>query len=724
MIKLLHRVAAWGLMLISSAALAQAPMEVPRSEMVPEGYITGQVTSGEGPEAGVWVIAETDETNTPFIKIVVTDDEGRYVLPELPEYTYNVWVRGYGLLDSEPVEGRPGDRDLNLSAEVAEDPAEAAEVYPPDYWLSLLDMPDEDAFPGTGPNGNGFSAQIPSRKKFMHEFKSDCHFCHQLGNETTRSLDHMDHLDFESHEEAWQYRTQLGVRGGSMFSNFAQFGIPGMSRTMADWTRKIEDGALPPQPPRPEGVERNVVVTLRDVGGPTDFMHDEIATDKNNPTVNAYGPVYAVSSGHGTLEIVDPITNDNYKVVIPTREDPREVSSRFPPPGQPSNFWGTEHLWGPEHPSDPHNPMIGPNGKVWMTSKIRDDQPEWCQRGSGNKFAEYYPRSFSNRQASVYDPDTGEFGLIDTCFATHHLQFGTDPDNTLYFNELLGPVFGWVNTRLWEQTGDEQLAQGWCPQILDTNGDGEITKPWNAWGDEVDPSLDTEIQANMYTVIPDPNDSDIVWGVAEDAGELYPFGVLVRLDRGDNPPETCISEAYAIPDPGFDPRGMDMDSEGNPWVALAGSSHWAKFERDKCEVMNGPEVHDGTHCENGWTLWETPGPKLGNTDVPADFHYFGWVDQHNVSGLGKDTPILTGSNSDALIALDPEESEWTYMRVPYPLGFYHRGLDGRIDDPEAGWKGRSLWANYGNHLIWHTEGGKGTVGKIVQFQIRPDPLAH
>ena len=102
----------------------------------------------------------------------------------------------------------------------------------------------------------------------------------------------------------------------------------------------------------------------------------------------------------------------------------------------------------------------------------------------------------------------------------------------------------------------------------------------------------------------------------------------------------------------------------------------------------------------------------------------GSVDQHDVIGLGKDTPIITGSNSDSLIALDPESGDWTRMRVPYPMGFYHRGLDGRIDDPDAGWKGRSLWANYGSNMIWHTEGGKGQVGKMVQFQIRPDALAH
>jgi hypothetical protein len=133
---------------------------------------------------------------------------------------------------------------------------------------------------------------------------------------------------------------------------------------------------------------------------------------------------------------------------------------------------------------------------------------------------------------------------------------------------------------------------------------------------------------------------------------------------------------------------------------------------------------DGEHCEAGWTLHRTDGPTFKGTDVPADFHYFNWVDQHNVAGLGKDTPFATGSNSDALLALDPDTGEWTKLRVPYPIGFYHRGLDGRIDEPQAGWKGRALWANYGTHLIWHTEGGKGTLGKAVKFQIRPDPLAY
>jgi len=115
---------------------------------------------------------------------------------------------------------------------------------------------------------------------------------------------------------------------------------------------------------------------------------------------------------------------------------------------------------------------------------------------------------------------------------------------------------------------------------------------------------------------------------------------------------------------------------------------------------------------------------MKGTDRKADFHYYNWVDIFNTLGLGEDVPIATGSGSDSLIAWIPETAEFVQMRVPYPLGFYSRGLDGRIDDPDIGWKGRGIWANYGTNFNWHTEGGKGTTSKMVKFQIRPDPLSN
>ncbi len=654
---------------------------------------------------------------------MVTDDNGNFTLPQLPQATYDVWVRGYGLKDSGRTEGRPGDRNMELKVENASSPQEAAQIYPGNYWVSLIDFPTADKFPGTGPvasGGNGFLPSIRSQSQFVHDFKSGCGFCHELGTKVTRTLDDMKNLSFKNDEEAWVYRTSLGVRGSNMQATFLKFGKDAMAKMMADWTRGIRAGAVPPSPPRPSGVERNIVITLWDIGGPQDFMHDEISTDKNDPTVNAYGPIYAVSAGHGALEAVDPVTNDSYKYIIPTREDPREVRSRFPPPAKPSNFWGMEYLWGLENPADPHNPMIGPDGRVWMTSKIRNDEPAWCQKGSDNKYAKYDPLGFSARQASVFDPRTGKFNLIETCFSTHHLQFASDPDNTLYFNELIGPTFGWINTRLYDLTHDEQKAVGWCPQVVDTNGDGRITKPWNPPDAEhPDPKLDTEVRHNMYSVIPDPGNGNVVWGASED----YP-GYIMRLDRGNNPPETCITEVYEVPKGSLDPRGIDIDSKGHPWVAMAASSGFARFDRSKCTVFNGPGTDKGEQCAQGWKVWKVPGPKMKNTDDGADFHYYGWVDQHNVMGLGKDTPIINGSWSDSLVALNPDTGKWTRLRVPYPLGFYSRGMDARIDDVDGGWKTRGLYANYGTHLVWHIEGGKGTTGKIVKFQVRPDPLAH
>ena len=110
----------------------------------------GVVTSPNGPEAGVWVIAETTDLPTKFAKMVVTDDRGRYVIPDLPKATYNVWVRGYGLVDSPKVKATRG-KHLNLTAAPAPTAAAAAEYYPGVYWYSMLQIPDKSEFPGTGP---------------------------------------------------------------------------------------------------------------------------------------------------------------------------------------------------------------------------------------------------------------------------------------------------------------------------------------------------------------------------------------------------------------------------------------------------------------------------------------------------------------------------------------------------------------------------------------------
>src|SRR5438093_1821354 len=166
-------------------ALLQAGRNVPPAT----GYISGVVRSDKGPEAGVWVIAETKDLLTNFIKIVVTDDQGRFMLPELPNANYSVWVRGFGLVDSPKATMKPATNSVTLKAIPAKTPQEAAQVYPGNYWLSLMQPPEPNLFPGTGAQGNGVGAGMLTQNHWINSLKSGCNFCHQLGNRLTRTLD-------------------------------------------------------------------------------------------------------------------------------------------------------------------------------------------------------------------------------------------------------------------------------------------------------------------------------------------------------------------------------------------------------------------------------------------------------------------------------------------------------------------------------------------------------
>ena len=91
----------------------------------------------------------------------------------------------------------------------------------------------------------------------------------------------------------------------------------------------------------------------------------------------------------------------------------------------------------------------------------------------------------------------------------------------------------------------------------------------------------------------------------------------------------------------------------------------------------------------------------------AEASYYDWVDQFDTFGSGKNMPIATGNGEDALLAL--VNGKWVILRVPYPIGFFAKGMDGRIDDPKAGWKGKGLWSTYATRAPFHTEAGKGTI---------------
>jgi hypothetical protein len=703
-------------LLAASSARLSAQQNPDEAVRIDDDDIGGVVTSAHGPEAGVWVIAETTDLPATFAKIVVTDEQGRYVMPDLPKANYNVWVRGYGLVDSPKVQTAPG-KILNLTAVVAPNAAAAAEYYPAIYWYAMLKVPDKSEFPGTGPQGNGMPVALKSQAQWLDVVKTNgCYTCHQLGNKATRTIP-KELGDFKNSEEAWARRIQSGQAMTQMVNAIGRLDAPRAFKLFADWTDRIAAGELPSsQPSRPQGVERNVVITLWDWAGPKDYLHDEVSTDKRNPTVNANGLIYgATEESTDLFPVLDPVNHKTTQVKMLVR-DPNTPSSKQNPMA-PSPYWGEEPIWDSQ--TSMHNPMLDEKGRVWFTSRVRPPaNPDFCKKGSEHPSAKQFPIEQSNRHLSMYDPKTGKITLISTCFPTHHLVFAEDANNTLW-TSAGGPqssVIGWLNRKMFEETGDEAKSQGWTALVLDTNGNGkrdDYVEP----DQPVDPTKDKRVVAGFYGIAVSPVDGT-VWGTV-----LGFPGYVIRLNPGPNPPETALAEVFEPPLPGYGPRGMDIDRSGVAWTPLS-SGHMASFDRRKCKgPLNGPEA-TGKHCPEGWTLYPFPGPQLQNvTDSgSAEATYYTWVDQHDTFGLGKDVPIATGNANEALLAL--VDGKFVSLRLPYPMGFYTKWMDGRIDDPSAGWKGKGLWATYSTRAPFHIEGGKGTTSKVVKFQLRPDPLAR
>ena len=712
--------------------------------------IAGVVTGAKGPEAGVWVIAETADLPTRLIKIVVTDDQGRFLIPELPKAKYEVWARGYGVLDSKRVQSAAPGKNLNFTVVPAPDAKTAAEIYPANYWYALIEPPPESDFPGTGPKGNGISPTLMSQQMWISQMKDGCGFCHQQGDRNTRKL--MDNTP-----EGWAERiTKARPDGdhvvgdhGKDFASFMQntmtsFGRARALSMWANWTQKIEKGALPPEaPPRPQGVERNIVITSWDWANGR-YVHDNISSDRHNPTMNANGPIYGVIGMYGYIEILNPVTGEQrelgYKVNL------NKNVEILPADIVPDAF--------------PHNPMLDKKGRLWITDLGRfggpapgkpppPDKMAYCT-DPGNKFAQYFPQpGKTSNTAVIYDDKTNKIEGIPMCNGMHHLMPSSD-SKWMYFSGGDSKVVSWADIDVWDATKDAAKTLGWCPMVLDSSGDGKITPDHTQWNQPVvrapgamggeegsftgaagavkfDPKKDTRIEGFLYGVDTDVSDNGM-WFAKTGP---FPTGA-VKFSPGSNPPETCKTEYYEPPKvaegkyAAFDGRGISADSKGIAWVAY-GSGNFGRLDRAKCKVKSGPAVATGQHCPEGWTILDSPGPKMvGLKTGSSDFHYLNWVDLHDTLGLGKDVAMFAGTNSDSLIAVEPVTLKTIVLRVPYPLGFHTRGMDGRIDDASKGWKGKGVFATYASQPVWHQEGGHdGTSGpQLVKFQVRPNPLAY
>ena len=640
--------------------------------------ISGEVVNAAGhkPEAGVWVIAETDSLPTPFRKIVVTNDDGRFVVPDLPKGAYHVWVRGYGLKDSAPADAAPG-ANLELQVLSATTPQEAAKVYPSQYWFSLYQPPALESLPKTTAAGGGVAAgPIEGRDGWIAQFKLGCMLCHQLGVQITRGF-----AKPQDWEDTWH-------RAGVMNATADALGREPLKQSLVDWDSRIAAGETPAQPPRPTGAERNIVITQWQWGAANSYVHDEVATDKRNPTLYPYGPVWGLDIGTDTLWKLDVGTNRISSFHVPVRGNyHKSWNESFP-------SWSA-YTWV----ANPHNPMMDDKGHVWITTQIREpkDQPKWessdlvYQAGHGptgvggagsvlNGEGERTAANTSGRQLGYFDSKTGKFVLIDTIYGTHHLQFD-------------------AQGRLWTSLDPRGLGMFDPSKFDPANPEGTEGRAQKLFI-KLDPETGQSLTGGGYGIAIDPVDQT-VWRanpVATGAGNK-----LMRYD-----PRINVHTDYMLPAPGRGARGIDFSTDGTVWFAT-GSGHLGRLDPGSGK----------------FTYWQLPGPKLKGTGAEtgsAEMPYYIWVDQFDTLGMGKNMVVTCGTNSDSLVVFDPASEKFAVIRIPYPLSFYTRGLDGRIDDAKAGWKGRGLWATFGEDPIIFIE--KTQRSSIVHIQYRPDPLAR
>lgn len=682
--------------------------------------IGGVVRSPRGPEAGVWVIAETHDLPNRYIKIVVTDDKGRYVLPQLPKAHYQVWVRGYGLVDSKPVSKMPGER-ADLTATVAPDQNAAAQYYPASYWYALIHPPADAEFANAGKPGSGIPAEMQTSQHFVEQMKEKCLFCHQVGTKTTRQPAQPD-----DSPKAWDTRFQLFPQ---MYSEAQKLGPRGL-KMFAEWTHDIAAGALPQTPKRPSGLERNVVLTV--IGwGSTGWLHDQTSSDRLHPAANAGGPIYGTGMLDGRIYTMDPKTTKTGSMPIPGVDG------------------------SPYYPdASPHAGEMDSQARLWVASVglSKMDQPAWCYDGS-TPWSSYFPlqgaRYAKSSQLIVYDPATKKVTNYPICAGGNHATFTFDESRVFLAGDT--SVISWIDTKVLNQTKDIKQAYGWCPMVLDTSGDGKIDPnraDWEApksdvlqasnvgeYGEKLTKQQvqalearsakgkDLRISRYLYGIGADPTGG--VWGAAY--LPYVPSGI-VHLVPGAHPPQTCVTEYFEPPKVNgkylaVGARGVGSDLQGRAWVGFS-SGQIGVFDRRKCKVLKGPTA-TGQHCPEGWTIFDLPVPKLGDTFATSDMAYSHWGDYSNVMGLGKDAHFFPLVNSNEIVALPEGSRDWVRFTVPYPLGFYTRGLDFRMESPNADWRGKGMYATVTSRALTHQEGGLDHPGQQEYvFQMRPDPLAH
>lgn len=688
---------------------------------------------------GAWVMAMDESLPTRPRTIVVSGPHERYEIPDLDaSKKYTVLGRAYGCEDKWIHDVSPGKLPIELNCDIS--PQEAAEIYPANYWGSIIHFPGTGEFPGTGTirsGGNGINTNFQERAAYLATFYLSCHLCHQVGGPAARRLtsaflwDKAMGMTKTPHTPGFPagldpVPPHIGApqdtrsqSGGVMFGVYRGFsgsvadndtGIlvdstDGKSLAnqfgtmMGDWATRIANGEVPPTPPRPTGRAAQVVIQEWDTGTRFSYQHDGISTFNYEPTVNANGVVWAIDIGQDYLWGTNPVTHEQvvFKVPMLPGYNKGEPFQHVPWCDQPGFCsWSVYN-----NPANPHTINMDVNGVVWATSAVARNQdrsipgtPGFISGGVCDGVPPLpYNGAFHPRAGIfAFDPVSETFFLINTCGGTHHLA----PD----------PADGCI----W-LSGDSNVLQRWCPSGPPDVGTYDF---WEITADNID-GLPRPGFLYGINVAPDGT----VWASTPGhRGRIIHFdpdcdrGALGLPPRQSSTGDTGCTKEYVPPAPGSGPRGIDVATDGKAHTGLGGSNHLGIFDESLCTT---PE------CTEGWTLIEFPGPRNQGPNGeeipasergPADWYYYSFVDKFNASGLGADASLVCGTGSDSVKVYwpsGPHAGQTAEYRIPHPMGTFSRLLDARIDDPGGGCKGRGVWLINGHDPARFVEGGQPQV---------------
>ena len=400
--------------------------------------------------------------------------------------------------------------------------------------------------------------------------------------------------------------------------------------------------------------------------------------------------------------------------------DPNTPSSADQPPAAASPYWGDEAIWNSQ--TTVHSFAMDKQGRVWAAARVRKaETPAWCRAGSDHPSAKLFPINQSQRGLEMYDPKTKQLTTIDTCFSWGHVNF--DDNDVLWSSFGPAGVEGWFDVKIWDKTHDEKQAQGWSAFVLDNNGNGKrdaYTEP----NQPADPTKDRRLNVQYYGDSPAFDGS--VWGTVQGMP-----GALVRFVPGAHPPETALTEYYEVPwnRPNASSAGICAARHGRRQQERRVDGAVERTARQlRSQQVQGPAQRSDGHrtalprrldavsaCPDRTTK--------ARSKTPAP------IRRTTTSSIAStcSASARTCRSRPATCRKDCSRS-WTarfmMFRVPYPMGFFAKGMDGRIDNPNGGWKGKGIFTTYATRAPFHVEGGKGTTSKLVKFQVRPDPLGE